>query len=192
MQELVQLDQSLFRLINQSWTHPAFDVFFPVWTDFHKTTAFALFLLPALLAWAYWRLRGLGLLFIAMALTAVGISDGLFGKLMKPAFARPRPPVAGIETILRAPHYGGYSFPSNHAANMFCLAFFTGVFFPRLRIPLILMAGITAYSRVYCGVHYPSDVLGGALMGSLLGWGLARLWKPWWIRLKMRTSSKEA
>jgi undecaprenyl-diphosphatase len=191
MQELLNLDHSLFHLINGNWTHPALDWFFSNWTDLHKTSFFLFVVVPVLLAAIYRFRKWEGLLFLLCALLATGISDWLFGKWMKPFFGRLRPPVAGLETILRAPHYGGYSFPSNHAANMFCLAAFAGFYFPRLRIPLFSIAALTAYSRVYCGVHFPSDVLAGALLGSLLGLGLAVSFKPLWIRVQQRLQTRE-
>jgi undecaprenyl-diphosphatase len=116
----------------------------------------------------------------------VGLNDGICGKLIKPIFQRERPPVAGLDVILRSPHYGGYSFPSNHAANMFCLLGFVGYYFPRMRVPLFLIGLLTAYSRVYCGVHFPGDVLGGALIGLAFGLLCARLFQPFWKSLLRR------
>ena len=191
MQDLYQYDLSLFHLINQAWTHPALDAFFPWWTDFHKTSFFAYAFVPLVLVCIFLRAKWSGLLFLVVSLIAVGIDDGFCGQIVKPYFARLRPPVAGIDVILRAAHYGGYSFPSNHAANTFCLAAFVGVYYPRLRIPLFFLAALTAYSRVYCGVHYPSDVIGGALLGALLGWVLARLFRPVWAKIHERVRSKE-
>lgn len=182
MESLLNLDHALFQLINSSWTHPALDWFFPVWTDFHKTAAFKLAVLPAILALAFWWGRWRGLAFFLMTAMTVGLSDGFFGKVLKPLVGRERPSVAGLETVMRAPHFGGPSFPSNHAANMFCLAVFVGFYFPRTRWVLFPMAALTAYSRVYCGVHFPSDVLGGALLGATWGLIAALAVRPLWGR----------
>ena len=180
MQMLIELDQFILFLINKSWTAPVLDWFFPTLTDFTKTDLFHWLFLPLIFAFVLWRLRFPGLIFFFMTALVLGLVDGIQGKLIKPFIARPRPPVAGLDVILRAPHFGGYSFPSNHSTNMFCFAVFVGFYFPKLRIPLLILAALVAYSRVYCGVHYPSDVVGGALIGSLVGYGSARLLRPLW------------
>ena len=74
-----------------------------------------------------------------------------------------------LNVIKKSPAHDGKSFYSNHAANMFCLAAYTGSFFPPAKLVLIPFAALVAYSRVYNGVHYPSDVLVGSLMGLLIG-----------------------
>jgi len=72
-------------------------------------------------------------------------------------------------------HCGGkYSFYSAHASNSFAIALFLGsLLIPVVRKSkryLLVWAAIVAYSRIYLGVHYPSDILFGALSGSLYGW----------------------
>ncbi len=77
-------------------------------------------------------------------------------------------------------HCGGaYGFVSSHAANFFGLAVFVGQFFrrPWVWACALGLAGMTAYSRVYLGVHYPGDVLGGALIGALAGMGVFALYR---------------
>lgn len=74
-------------------------------------------------------------------------------------------------------HCGGqYGFISSHAANVFSVAIAIGLYFRKHRflLPLLLLwAGLVGYSRIYCGVHYFGDVLCGALVGGLIGWGLS-------------------
>ena len=154
--------------------------------------AFKFVLLPIILGLVFWNLRWRGVCFIPFAAIAVGICDGLCGKVLKFYFERARPPVAGLEAIMRAPHYGGYSFPSNHAANMFCFAVFVSFYFPKLRWVLLFMAFLTAYSRPYVGVHFPSDVIGGALIGSFIGWVMAMALRPLWKKVELRLSRKES
>jgi undecaprenyl-diphosphatase len=79
------------------------------------------------------------------------------------------------------PNCGGkYSFFSGHASNSFALALFFGGFMKSyqriLPYVLLIIAGLIAYSRVYIGVHFPLDIICGALVGSLIGWSLYRLW----------------
>lgn len=72
-------------------------------------------------------------------------------------------------------HCGGkYGFFSAHSSNSFAIAMFVGClllpFYGKARSYLLLWAGIVAYSRIYLGVHYPSDIFVGALFGMLYGW----------------------
>jgi undecaprenyl-diphosphatase len=80
-----------------------------------------------------------------------------------------------FEVTERGLTQGGFSFPSSHAVDAFCIAAFVGQFAPNLRWPLFIAAVLMAYSRVYCGAHFPSDVLAGAVLGCLMGWLMGRL-----------------
>lgn len=172
---LLELDRQLLLLINKAWAHPLLDSFLPWWTDLNRSPLFWVTLVGSLSLGLY-RAQGLnGLKVLAFCFLVVGLSDAIGGQVLKPLINRPRPPFQGIDVLLRAPTAGGGSFPSNHAMNTFCLAAFLGVLFPQTRKWLFPIAGITAYSRVYSGVHFPSDVLGGALLGSLIGLGAAML-----------------
>jgi undecaprenyl-diphosphatase len=65
------------------------------------------------------------------------------------------------------PPTSSWSFPSGHAATAFACATVLSVFAPRWRVPFFLLATLIALSRVYNGVHYPTDVVAGALLGVL-------------------------
>jgi len=65
---------------------------------------------------------------------------------------------------------GTFSFPSNHAMNNFAAAVFYYKFFPKLKWLLFTTAILISISRVYMGLHYPSDILGGAVIGSAFGY----------------------
>ena len=65
---------------------------------------------------------------------------------------------------------GSYSFPSSHAVNNFAVAVFFYRLFPKLKWILLGSAALIALSRPYVGVHYPSDILFGALLGVLIGY----------------------
>jgi len=183
---LLDLDHSLFHLINGVWTHPALDSLMPIWTDLHKSPYFQFGFVPLVLIWIYLVARIPGLIFFVLTGLCVALDDGFFGRIIKPLIDRPRPPLANLpfDVILRAPQFGGSSMPSVHACNMFAMAAFAGFYFPRLRGILLVFAAITAYSRVYCGVHFPSDVLAGALGGTLFGTGMAYAIRPSCARIQ--------
>ena len=107
---------------------------------------------------------------------AVTLSDQLSSKVIRPRVERPRPTwneeiSAQVHTVndYRGGHYG---FPSSHAANTFCAAVLIILLLrkPWTRL-MIVWALIVSYSRIYLGVHYPSDIAVGAALGSLCAGG---------------------
>jgi undecaprenyl-diphosphatase len=89
---------------------------------------------------------------------------------LKLAIARPRPFLAGMPLIGEAPD--GYSFPSQHASFSFSAATIAALKNQALGIIAILSAALVAYSRVYLGVHYWSDILIGAVLGTAISYGV--------------------
>ena len=86
--------------------------------------------------------------------------------LVKLAVRRQRPRLAGLPPLGRAP--ATFSFPSGHAATSFAAANAIGALLPRARPPLIAAASLMALTRPYLGLHYPSDALAGAALGTVL------------------------
>lgn len=89
--------------------------------------------------------------------------------ILKPLVARPRPyDVNAVQLLI--PPLSDYSFPSGHTGAAFAAA--SSLFFSknRLWIPALVIAVLMGFSRLYLYVHYPSDVLAGALLGIMLGW----------------------
>jgi undecaprenyl-diphosphatase len=114
-----------------------------------------------------WGVLGLTLMAVALAdWSAVGL---------KALVDRERPPLRYPEPVplVHVPHDG--SFPSGHAATSFAGATILSVAFPKLAPLLYLLATAVAFSRVYVGVHYPLDIVGGAVLGFLIATALRRL-----------------
>jgi membrane-associated phospholipid phosphatase len=100
-------------------------------------------------------------------LTALALASASANLLAKPLSRRARPIHPALEVLegrrVRMPRSS--SFPSGHAASAFAFASAAGRAEPRLRAPLMALAGLVGYSRVHTGVHFPGDVLAGALLG---------------------------
>jgi undecaprenyl-diphosphatase len=97
-----------------------------------------------------------------------GISYGaasLLANVLKGVFDRPRPPVGHpeIHPLVAVPDNG--AMPSGHAAGAFAAALAVGLVHPRLRWPLLVVAGLVALLRIWLGVHYVTDVVAGAALG---------------------------
>ncbi len=98
------------------------------------------------------------------ALASVVVSY-VANQAIKLAVRRPRPQLADLPPLMATPTQ--LSFPSAHATSSFAAARAYAGLVPAL--PLRLVAGAMAYSRLYLGVHYPSDVLVGAALGTAIG-----------------------
>jgi membrane-associated phospholipid phosphatase len=109
------------------------------------------------------RAAAMGLASIAVTATAVNIALKPLGRRRRPDRAAREVPVA---RHVRMP--SSTSFPSGHSAAAFAFATGVGGVLPPAAIPLRGLAALVAYSRVHTGVHYPGDVVAGALIGTTL------------------------
>lgn len=177
---IIDFDKSLFRAINTGMSNDFFDAVLP-WL--REGTIWApLYLFLASFLWINFRRRGL-IIGIGLILS-VGLTDFTSGTLIKKSVQRIRPcNDTSMEMLVteRVPCGSGYSFTSNHSANHFAIATFLMVVFGRIdrrvRYAAVLWAGSIAFSQVYVGVHYPLDVLCGAVLGTLIGVTIGR-----WIK----------
>lgn len=183
MNELLTLDHSLFLFLNTAFANPVFDIFFRFITTQKNWTlplVAGLFLFffqvrvrfPRLSLRPDWRLR---LHVVLMVVVSVSLTDLLGARVLKPLFGRLRP--CHPDHLIEGARYliglkRSLAFPSLHAMNMFGVAaVLTGHY--RTRWPwFYVIASLVAFSRVYCGVHYPIDIAGGALAGTLVGAGV--------------------
>ena len=112
-----------------------------------------------------------GLATVAGMLSATGLTQGPIKKY----FMRRRPFEDVVEDIVVGKRAPDSSFPSGHTAGSFAAATVMSHFYPRWRIPLYAVALGVGLSRTYLGQHYPSDVGGGALIGTSVGLAAAQV-----------------
>lgn len=172
MELLLMYDQELFYLVNGLPHTPFFHVI-------------ALFLSGVGLGALLW--VGIGLImflreekkdhrfFIPIGL-ALGMSWIFVELLLKNIVMRARPFVDAMDgVVVVGGEASGYSFPSSHATTAFAMAVVLSFFEPRLKGALFVLAVFVSLSRVYMGVHYPTDIVAGAIIGLCIGIGSLRI-----------------
>ncbi len=167
---LAGIDKVLFLWINVSLSNPVTDIIMPVLTSDQLLRVMYGAGLACLLWFGDRRLRWLAL---ASAITLL-LTDQLSSNLLKGLIARLRPCHLLTSVHLLVDCGAGYSMPSSHAANLFGQAALFYHHLPAARRYLLLLAVLVAVSRIFVGVHYPFDVLAGAILGILVG-GVASL-----------------
>jgi len=127
-----------------------------------------------------------GWLVVLGLVLAVGIADFTSSSIIKKNVQRLRPcnePALEKVVVERVPCGGGYSFTSSHATNHFAAAFYViglfGAMARWIRPAVIGWAALIAFSQVYVGVHYPLDVMAGAVLGMLIGSAVSRWMLRW-------------
>lgn len=168
---LLSCDRSLFLLINVTWSNPILDIIFRRGTDAK------FWIIPGSIAAGLfiYQKRKQALVVLGLALIIVALTDPLAARILKPLFGRTRPChpdffVVGGHFLSGMKH--SLSFPSAHAVNIAAQATLLSWFYPRWRWVYALFALFICYSRVYVGVHYPLDVVGGAVIGVLVALGV--------------------
>ena len=171
---LIQIDRDWFIAIHHGTACGVLDTILPFFRE--KTNWIPLYLFFAFMAIYKFKLRGLYVV-LAAAVTVL-LADQFAAGFMKPTFERLRPcnDYYFENQIRQLVHCGsGYSFISAHATNHFALAVVFTWFFRHISASSCIKwifyawAAIIAYAQIYVGVHYPLDVLAGAVSGLLIG-----------------------
>lgn len=167
-------DTAAFRFIN---IELGADALAPVMKALSSPGFFAPIILIAIL-WMVFKDGGRGRWTVLALILVILAGDQLSSHVLKPLVNRPRPcrPEVGIEGVkthgARCSSRG--SFPSSHATNIAATMLILAWRYRRMTLVAILIAFAVGYSRIYLGVHYPADVLGGWAIGGGLGFGFSR------------------
>lgn len=159
-------DITLFHLINGQWQNGFLDWFMPFMTDLKNFR----YVLPILAVWLLVKEKKAGIVFLVFFGLTLAITDPFSSRLLKEWLGRIRPCHLLAEVRLLTDCNTSYSFPSSHAVNIFAAAFFLSQPLKKLSPLFFGIAGIVGYSRIYIGIHYPFDVVGGAAIGLLIAW----------------------
>ena len=182
---MVELDQKIFLFLN-SFHSPFFDEV--MWILSLKAVWIPLYLA---IIWMVFRRYGKRVWIPLILVPVLVLIDDRGSSIIKNLIARPRPchepALAGMVYTVKGYCGGMFGFVSGHAANSFGIATYTALLLRQrwYSWSIFIWAVLVSYSRIYLGVHYPGDIIGGAILGLLAGTGLA------WAAEKMDKSIKQ-
>lgn len=171
-ENLIELDKIIFSFFNQGLSNQIYDWIMPVITDWDKTIIGRLLIVSTVI-FLLWKGDPKKRMLVPLLFLTIIITDQLNSSVLKNIIDRPRPChlVDGayiIENVRILVSCGsGFSFPSSHAANSFAIATLLSIYYQKLSWLFILLAAIVGFSRIYVGVHFPLDVIGGAVVGMI-------------------------
>ena len=173
MNFIESIDQTLFRFINQTLSNPVFDIFMPFITN---QNVFGIPIAIAALAGLIFGDKRTKFIMLGSIL-AVGLGDQISSGVMKPFFGQYRPCKELSDLVLRINCGGRLSFPSGHATGTMIMAMWFGYHYKKWLPYFLTFALIISFSRVYVGVHWTSDVLGGMLLGYIIVKSFIYIWE---------------
>ena len=178
---LYSIDTSIFYFINRTISNPVTDHLWPLITEYSN---FMIVRIALLGVWVLLIVKGgsRGRTAALLCIVILAASDQLSSSVIKALVARPRPchdidgtPVLqGIHLLVNCG--SGKSFPSSHAVNNFAMATLFAYYYRRWTWAFLAWAALVALSRVGVGVHYPSDIAGGAVIGTIVALAIIALW----------------
>lgn len=165
------IDLAIFYFINHTISNPIFDKFFPFITNVKH------WYLAYIILWFILLLKGgkIGKIASVGIIIVITASDQISSNLLKNLFERIRPCNALEDINILINCSKSFSFPSSHAVNNFAVAFYFYKLYPKLKWVLFIVAAVVAFSRPYVGVHYPSDIFIGAIIGICIGYIFATI-----------------
>lgn len=175
---LYSADVAIYLFLNRTLATSAGDMLWPLITDYDKQWPMRFVLIGI---WLWLMIKGgkRGRTAALLLIPLIVISDQVSSSLIKSLVGRVRPchvlPLDQIHLLVGCG--SGLSFPSSHAVNNFGVATMFSLYYPRARAWLFAAASLVAISRVFVGVHYPSDVLGGAVIGMCVAWSVVTGWQ---------------
>lgn len=173
MQDFIKVvDYYLFIFINSKWVNPVFDVVFPAIRDKYFWAPLYIFLLFFFII----NFKKKGYYLIILLILTIFVADQLSSSVLKPLIHRLRPcNDSYLHNYIRllVSSSSSFSFPSSHASNHFAIAFFLiKIFSARFKwvFPVSLVwAAAISYAQVYVGLHFPLDIIAGAVLGAVIG-----------------------
>lgn len=179
LEKLNSLDTQLFLYLNSK--HCAWGDVIMYWMSDKLFWIPFYIILLVILVW-YYKKKCIPVLLCVAVLIA--LSDQISANVIKDLVKRLRPSheiaLQGLVHLSKAGPGGQYGFVSAHASNAFALLCFLSLILPKsfrnLKYILCFWAIIVSYSRIYNGVHYPGDVIAGALLGASLAWLVSRIY----------------
>jgi len=154
-------DINILRIINNSWKCRFLDIIMPAMTYLGSFSFMFIFCTGAFLLSS-----SLIHIMAVKAMIAITISTGI-GKLLKISVTRLRPFIDIPNLNIKKIGIDKYSFPSGHTTGAFSLAVIIALYFPIFGFITIPLACCVGVSRMYIGVHYPTDVIVGVILGSI-------------------------